>query len=123
MFRFSMGLYKDELFYSLVGRNLSLESKDVALSTLDNLRIKNRIPNIQFCSYLNRYKDLIPDHFNYCNDFIIQNSTLFPLYAPFLSHERKTAIINRMIGDSSNGLLELLGVPGGHLFNMKKILK
>jgi hypothetical protein len=123
MFRFESGLYKDELFYSFVGRNLSSEPQDVVYAILKNMKIKYRAPYIQFSSYLKRYSELIPESFKYSSAYIIQSSTRYPLYAPFLLSARKKSVIEKITGDNPNGLYELLGMPGGHLFNNKKSLR
>lgn len=117
MFKFESGLYRDELFYSFVGRNLSSEPNEVVEAILKKMKIRDRTPYIQFSSYLKRYSDLIPESFKYSPNYIIQNSTIYPLYAPFLSSARNKSVIDKIIGDNPNGLYELLGVPGGHLFN------
>jgi hypothetical protein len=123
MFTFSSGLYPEELFYGFVGRNLSFESKEVDDWVLDVLKLKNRTPSIQFSSYLNRFVNIIPTSFHYSNEFILQHSTILPIFAPFISESRKTLVINKMVGDNPSGLYELLGIPGGHLFNIKKSLR
>jgi hypothetical protein len=116
-------LYSDELFYGFFGRNLSIESDYIVNNILNELKLKNREPFIQFSSKLNIILKYMPDRIKYDNDYIIQNHTIFPVFAPFLTKTRSQSTICKIIGENPSGINELLGVPGGHLFNIKKSLR
>ncbi len=97
--------YPDELLYSLWARfsdRVRYFSEKYALRELFG---SDRIhPIIDLPCHLGLFTEKLPAGCKYTADYFIDQHTLFPLYSPFMSRERATALRELMIANESRGL-------------------
>jgi len=52
---------------------------------------------------------------SYTTDYLIQNHTFFPFYAPFLPNDRKTELIKDIISSDGRGIYTKIGIVAGSI--------
>lgn len=115
-------IYEDELLYSVLGRyHLTSGNKNVMRtmeSIFDRLTV---IPSTDIPCSIESICNKIPEELGYNSDFIISNCSIFPLYAPFLSKERRQECIHIIKHENGVGLKAKIGIIAGGLCKKKNI--
>lgn len=115
-------IYKDELLYSVLGRYHLTNGKKNAKIILEQLFNKSTItPVIDIPCNIETLCDNIPKELGYTGDKIIMNCTLFPLYSPFMSKERRQKCINNIKYKDGKGLKHKIGIIAGSICRKTKI--
>lgn len=107
-------LYPDELLYSAIGRHTEIMGEvSLKQALVDMLGNKNSIPVYSFPCNLEAFISLMPYVNDLTSDYLIQNHTMLPVYAPFVPESRKTEIIQSMKFTNGKGVKHKLGVIAG----------
>ncbi|WP_165770728.1 TnsD family Tn7-like transposition protein [Bacillus cereus] len=96
MIRFHPNNYHDELVYSIMARYHQMSPNSSNSQTITDLfGTKITYSFAELPLNLKYFSQCLKLHF----DDVVYNHTMFPLYAPFMSKEKITAIYQRMIGE------------------------
>ncbi|MGF7060512.1 TnsD family Tn7-like transposition protein [Brassicibacter mesophilus] len=112
MLTFFTDPYKDELLYGAIGRYHyyvgNIDYKDTLREIFENESV---IPSLELCGYLDGVSKNLGE--KYTPDYIINNHTIFPFYAPFMPICRRKELINDMKNKDGKGLYTKIGMVAG----------
>ena len=110
--------YPNELLYSVIARAGVHEGETSAKQLLD-LVFANRkvIATVDLPSHVECIADQYPLSLNLSAEEIIKKHTLWPVYAPFLPRERRTAIEKWMIGRSQGAAHLASGIAASRVMS------
>ncbi|MDF2800663.1 MAG: hypothetical protein K0S61_566 [Anaerocolumna sp.] len=107
-------LLPDETLYSAIARYHSYSGNACYRDTIDELFSNTNIsPTVEFPSGLKALEKILSGALELTADYVIQNHTLFPLYAPFLSKSRKRQLLNKMKYSDGKGIKAQIGFLAG----------
>lgn len=116
MFSFFPTPYPDELLYSVCARfNDRARYSSVGVTIEELFGTKNASAVVDLPCRLNVLVSRLPRGHSYTTDRLINEHTLLPFYAPFLTPERLNNSKEDMRGVSGNHLRERLGITAGRL--------
>ncbi|WP_276916563.1 TnsD family transposase [Aneurinibacillus aneurinilyticus] len=105
--------YPDELIYSAVARyhfySGNLDCKDTLEEVFQRRTV---IPSVEIGSHLINLAQQMGSHYSVEN--LLSKHTIYPFYAPFLSHQKQQQIMQDVQGDGK-GLYARLGVVAGSI--------
>lgn len=111
MLEFFPDPYPDELLYSVWTRlsdQARYSSRDQVMQELFGKRVSNLL--IDWSCSLDALINRLPIGHGYTADLLIEKHTLFPLYAPFLSPERRERISCQLRSGDGKSLLARMGM-------------
>lgn len=112
MLNFFTDPYKDELLYSAIARYHFYIGNIDCMDTLEEMFGKRSIvPSFEIGSNIENLCNNLGN--NYTSDYIINNHTVFPFYAPFQPESRKAALIEQIKHENGKGLYNKLGMAAG----------
>lgn len=112
MLTFFTDPYKYELIYGTIGRyHYYIGNIDYKDTLREIFGSESVIPSIGLCSYL----DMLSSNLGgkYTSDYIINNHTIFPFYAPFMPETRREELICDMKYKDGKGLYTKIGMMAG----------
>ncbi|MBY3619579.1 hypothetical protein HGO21_08485 [Acinetobacter sp. CUI P1] len=107
--------YPDEIFYSVMARYHFWSRGKSCSATIGELFGTERLAAIvDFPCGLSFLRSQLPTHPSMKEESLIQKHTFFPLYQPFLTHQKVDAIVNKLKagGNSGGGVHSFLGYGG-----------
>ncbi|MFB2841663.1 TnsD family Tn7-like transposition protein, partial [Aeromonas jandaei] len=108
--------YPDELIYSLVARagiHLGLTSPKQLLDEV--FANRHVIATVDLPNHLAPLVQLLPESMGLDVACLAYRHTLFPLYAPFTTEERRRHCLEQMAGDSQGAIHLILGVAASRI--------
>lgn len=112
--------YKDELLYSAFARYHYYSGNIDLKDTLRELFGKDSvIPSFEIGNHLQFFCDAIGKH--YSPNCLIQEHTLFPFYAPFLSIDRKKEVLKAITVGDGQGVYAQIGIVAGSICKKESI--
>jgi len=94
--------YPDELFYSVLCRYQLRICNASTRSISENLYGKRKLSNVLLPQFIDRIVSLLPHNSGFTSEYFIQNTTIFPYFAPFLTTERRNVFLAYMKSTSEN---------------------
>lgn len=122
MLHFFPQIYEDELIYSVLGRYHILSGNISFKHTLiDVFETDTIIPVVDFpCNLEALSQNIFPGDIHKSQYFVDQ-CTLFPAYAPFMSHERKHELVNIMKHESGISIKYKIGYIAGSICKKQQL--
>ncbi|HWD93552.1 MAG TPA: TnsD family Tn7-like transposition protein [Verrucomicrobiae bacterium] len=108
--------YPGELLFSVLARfNERMAYPAEYASNLELFGVRHGTPAIELPNRIDRLVSKLPPGAIYTSDSIIQNNTLFPLYAPFLPDRNRDLVLTNMKGDDMRTTLLRSGIIAGRV--------
>jgi Tn7-like transposition protein D/TniQ len=113
MLEYFLDPYPGEILYSVWSRFSDSvcysEKKDVMGELFGNF---NAVPMVDLPCFLGYFVNNLPFEHTYTLDYLINNHTLFPFYAPFLPRDRRSRLREQMISNRAVSIHRLIGNLG-----------
>lgn len=107
-------IYSDEILYSIIARYHKLSGNIAFKDTLmDAFGSNSLIPTLEFPCHLDYLASLINLNEEFDSNYLINKTTLIPLYLPFLSPHTKNEILQDMKYGDGKGLKYKIGFIAG----------
>lgn len=108
--------FNDELLYSIIGRyRLTDGNKNIKTTLCDLFNTSTIIPVMDIPCNIERLCSNIPKELGYNSDDIIFKYTLFPLYSPFMSQEKRRECVDIIKNKNGEGIKLKMGIIAGGL--------
>ncbi|MEJ8555169.1 TnsD family Tn7-like transposition protein [Tepidibacter sp. Z1-5] len=112
MLTFFTDPYENELLYGAIGRyHYYIGNIDYKDTLREVFRNESVIPSIELCARLDTVANNLGG--KYTADYIINNHTIFPFYAPFIPKTRREELINDMKYKDGKGIYAKTGILAG----------
>jgi len=115
--------YPDELLYSILARYHLRSSNTSSKDTLRDLfEYDSAIATIDLPSHLNKLCSNLPAGSKLSCSEIIDNHTMYPLYAPFLPKKRARKVKKMMLSERGNAIHMSSGIMASGVISKKNLL-